>query len=61
MTAKQLRDTTLDPARRVLRRVTLDDAAIAAKLVAGPDGRGQRRAAPRVPARHAKQVEEVDV
>ena len=33
MTAKQLRATTLDPERRMLKRVTMDDAAVAAKLV----------------------------
>lgn len=29
MTARQLRDTTLDPAHRVLRQVTLEDAVVA--------------------------------
>ncbi|HEX2517567.1 MAG TPA: toprim domain-containing protein [Chloroflexota bacterium] len=61
MTAKQLRDTTLDPARRVLRRVTLDDAAIAAKLVAALMEEGNAEQRREFLARHAKQVEEVDV
>jgi DNA gyrase subunit B len=61
MTAKQLRDTTLDPARRVLKRVTLDDAAVAARLVAALMEEGNAEQRREFLARHARQVEEVDV
>ena len=33
MNASELRETTMDPAKRVLRRVTLEDSVLAAKLV----------------------------
>jgi DNA gyrase subunit B len=61
MTAKQLRDTTLDPARRVLKRVTLDDAAVAAKLVSALMEEGNAEQRREFLARHAREVEAVDV
>ena len=61
MTAKQLRDTTLDPARRVLKRVTLDDAAVATRLVAALMEEGNAEQRREFLARHAREVEEVDV
>jgi DNA gyrase subunit B len=61
MTAKQLRDTTLDPARRVLKRVTLDDAAVAARLVAALMEEGNAEQRREFLARHAREVEAVDV
>jgi DNA gyrase subunit B len=61
MNAKQLRDTTLDPAKRLLKQVTLDDAAVAAKLVAALMEEGNAELRRDFLARHARQVEEVDV
>ncbi|MGH2352943.1 MAG: toprim domain-containing protein, partial [Chloroflexota bacterium] len=61
MTAKQLRDTTLDPARRLLKQVTLDDAAVAARLVAALMEEGNAEQRREFLAKHAREVEEVDV
>ena len=44
MDAEQLWDTTMDPERRTLLQVTLEDAATADGLFSDPDGRGRRRA-----------------
>jgi len=33
MNASELRETTMDPAKRVLRRVTMEDSALASKIV----------------------------
>jgi DNA gyrase subunit B len=61
MTAKQLRETTLDPARRTLKRVTLDDAAVASRLVAALMEVGYAEQRREFLGRHAQKVEEVDV
>jgi DNA gyrase subunit B len=61
MTAKQLRETTLDPAKRLLKRVTLEDAAVASKLVAALMEEGNAEQRREFLAKHAKEVEEVDV
>ncbi len=61
MTAKQLRETTLDPAKRLLKQVTLDDAAIASRLVASLMEEGNAEQRREFLAKHAREVEEVDV
>jgi DNA gyrase subunit B len=61
MNAKQLRDTTLDPARRLLKQVTLDDAVIASRLVAALMEEGNAEQRRDFLAKHAREVEEVDV
>ncbi|HEV2124307.1 MAG TPA: toprim domain-containing protein, partial [Chloroflexota bacterium] len=61
MNAKQLRDTTLDPTKRLLKRVTLDDALVAARLVSALMEEGNAEARRDFLAKHAQEVEEVDV
>jgi DNA gyrase subunit B len=61
MNAKQLRDTTLDPNKRLLKRVTLDDAVVAARLVTALMEEGNAEARRDFLAKHAQEVEEVDV
>ncbi len=61
MNPKELRDTTFDPARRMLKRVTMDDGVLAAKLVAElmEDKNAERRRT--FLAEHARKVKELDV
>jgi DNA gyrase subunit B len=61
MNPKELRDTTFDPAHRVLKRVTMEDGVLAAKLVAElmEDKNAERRRA--FLAEHARKVRELDV
>jgi DNA gyrase subunit B len=61
MNAKELRDTTFDPARRMLKRVAMEDGVLAAKLVAElmEDKNAERRRA--FLAEHARKVRELDV
>jgi len=61
MNPKELRDTTFDPARRTLKRVTMDDAVLAAKLVSElmEDKNAEMRRA--FLAEHARKVKELDV
>lgn len=61
MNAKELRDTTFDPARRVLKRVTMEDGVLAAKLVAElmEDKNAERRRI--FLAEHARKVKELDI
>lgn len=61
MTAKQLRETTLDPEKRMLKRVTLEDAAVAARLVSQLMEEGNAEARRNFLARHAREVADVDV
>ncbi|MBI3972301.1 MAG: type IIA DNA topoisomerase subunit B [Chloroflexi bacterium] len=61
MTAKQLRETTLDPAKRMLKKVTLEDAAVATKLVSALMEEGNAELRREFLAKHAREVEEVDV
>ncbi|CAA9300268.1 MAG: DNA gyrase subunit B [uncultured Chloroflexi bacterium] len=61
MNAKQLRDTTLDPAQRLLKQVTLDDAVIASRLVSSLMEEGNAEQRRDFLAKHAREVEEVDV
>jgi DNA gyrase subunit B len=61
MNPKELRDTTFDPARRVLKRVTLEDGVLAAKLVAElmEDKNAERRRM--FLAEHSRKIKELDV
>ncbi len=61
MNPKELRDTTFDPARRVLKRVTLEDGVLAAKLVLElmEDKNAERRRL--FLAEHARKIKELDV
>jgi DNA gyrase subunit B len=63
MTPRQLRETTMDPARRVLKRVTIDDALTAAKLVSDlmDDGPGKAEARRTFLAHAAAKVTDLDV
>jgi DNA gyrase subunit B len=61
MNAKQLRDTTLDPEKRLLKRVGLDDAHIAAQLVSALMEEGNAEQRREFLAKHAREVEEIDV
>ncbi|HEY5004471.1 MAG TPA: toprim domain-containing protein [Ktedonobacteraceae bacterium] len=61
MNPKELRDTTLDPARRVLKRVTMEDGVLAAKLVTElmEDKNAERRRI--FLAEHSRKIKELDV
>jgi len=61
MNPKELRDTTFDPARRVLKRVTMEDGVLAAKLVTElmEDKNAERRRT--FLAEHSRKVKELDV
>lgn len=61
MNPKELRDTTFDPARRTLKRVTMDDAVLAAKLVTElmEDKNAEMRRV--FLAEHARKIKELDV
>jgi DNA gyrase subunit B len=61
MNPKELRDTTFDPARRMLKRVTMEDGVLAAKLVAElmEDKNAERRRT--FLAEHSRKIKELDV
>jgi DNA gyrase subunit B len=61
MNPKELRDTTFDPARRMLKRVTMEDGVLAAKLVGElmEDKNAERRRS--FLAEHSRKVKELDV
>jgi DNA gyrase subunit B len=61
MNPKELRDTTFDPARRVLKRVSMDDGVLAARLVTElmEDKNAERRRI--FLAEHSRKVKELDV
>ena len=61
MNPKELRDTTFDPARRVLKRVTMEDGVLAARLVAElmEDKNAERRRV--FLAEHARKIKELEV
>ena len=61
MTARQLRDTTLDPAHRVLRQVTLEDAVVAANLVSALMEEGNAEQRRHYLAKNARQIGDLDV
>jgi DNA gyrase subunit B len=56
MNAPELRETTMDPARRVLRRVTMEDTLLAAKLVNDLMARENAEARRALLARQAKHL-----
>jgi DNA gyrase subunit B len=61
MNPKELRDTTFDPARRILKRVTMEDGVLAAKLVTElmEDKNAERRRT--FLAEHSRKIKELDV
>ncbi len=61
MNPKELRDTTLDPAHRELKRVTMEDGVLAAKLVTElmEDKNAERRRI--FLAEHSRKIKELDV
>jgi DNA gyrase subunit B len=61
MNPKELRDTTFDPARRMLKRVTMEDGVLAARLVAElmEDRNAERRRV--FLAEHSRKIKELDV
>ncbi|GCF09766.1 DNA gyrase/topoisomerase IV subunit B [Dictyobacter arantiisoli] len=61
MNPKELRDTTLDPARRILKRVTMEDGVLAAKLVGElmEDKNAERRRS--FLAEHSRKIKELDI
>ncbi|GHO64770.1 DNA gyrase subunit B [Ktedonobacter sp. SOSP1-52] len=61
MNPKELRDTTFDPARRTLKRVTMEDGVLAAKLVTElmEDKNAERRRV--FLAEHSRKIKELDV
>jgi DNA gyrase subunit B len=61
MNPKELRDTTFDPAHRTLKRVTLEDAVLAARLVAELMEDRNAEARRGFLAEHARKIKELDV
>lgn len=61
MNPKELRDTMFDPARRTLKRVTMEDGVLAAKLVAELMEDENAEARRTFLAEHARKVKELDV
>ncbi len=61
MNAKELRETMFDPARRTLKRVTMEDGVLAAKLVTElmEDENAEKRRT--FLAEHARKIRELDV
>ena len=61
MNPKELRDTTFDPARRTLKRVSMDDAVLAAHLVKSLMEDENAEARRTFLAEHARKVKELDI
>jgi DNA gyrase subunit B len=61
MNPKELRDTTFDPARRTLKRVSMEDAVMAARLVKELMEDENAEARRTFLAEHARKVKELDV
>ncbi|MGE5617653.1 MAG: toprim domain-containing protein [Sphingomonadaceae bacterium] len=64
MNASELRETTMDPAKRVLKRVTMEDSALASKWVSdlmAKENAEARRALLRKQARHLAAAGNLDV
>lgn len=61
MNPKELRDTTFDPARRTLKRVTMEDGVLAAKLVAELMEDKNAEVRRTFLAEHARKIKELDV
>jgi DNA gyrase subunit B len=61
MNPKELRDTTFDPAKRTLKRVTIEDGVLAAKLVMELMENENAEARRSFLAEHARKIKELDV
>lgn len=61
MNPKELRDTTFDPARRTLKRVTMEDGVLAAKLVMELMEDKNAEVRRTFLAEHARKIKELDV
>jgi DNA gyrase subunit B len=61
MNPKELRDTTFDPAKRTLKRVTIEDGVLAAKLVLELMENENAEARRTFLAEHARKIKELDV
>ncbi len=61
MNPKELRDTTFDPARRTLKRVSMEDAVLAARLIKELMEDENAEARRTFLAEHARKVKELDV
>jgi DNA gyrase subunit B len=61
MNPKELRDTTFDPARRTLKRVSMEDAVLAARLVKELMEDENAEARRYFLAEHARKIKELDV
>jgi len=61
MNPKELRDTMFDPARRTLRRVTMEDGVLAARLVAELMEDENAEARRIFLAEHARKIKELDI
>ncbi len=61
MNPKELRDTTFDPARRTLKRVSLEDAVLASRLVKELMEDENAEARRYFLAEHARKIKELDV
>ena len=61
MNPKELRDTMFDPARRTLKRVTMEDGVLAAKLVTELMEDENAEARRTFLAEHARKIKELDV
>ncbi|HVB23239.1 MAG TPA: toprim domain-containing protein [Ktedonobacteraceae bacterium] len=61
MNPKELRDTTFDPAKRTLKRVTIEDGVLAAKLVLELMENENAEARRIFLAEHARKIKELDV
>ncbi len=61
MNPKELRDTTFDPAHRTLKRVTMEDGVLAAKLVMELMEDKNAEVRRTFLAEHARKIKELDV
>lgn len=61
MNPKELRDTMFDPARRTLKRVTMEDGVLAAQLVAELMEDENAEARRNFLAEHARKIKELDI
>jgi len=61
MNPKELRDTTFDPARRTLKRVTMEDGVLAARLVDQLMEDKNAEARRVFLAEHARKIRELDI
>ncbi len=61
MNPKELRDTTFDPAQRTLKRVSMEDGVLAARLVKELMEDENAEARRLFLAEHARKIKELDV